>query len=380
MKTPIYLDYNATTPVATEVADAMLPFLREHFGNPSSSHPFGRIAAQAVAEARNHVAALIGARAHEIAFTGCATEADNLALLGVARAFGHTKRHLIISAIEHPGVMEPAKHLQDEGWELSVMPVDGFGRVSPEDLARALRPDTALVSIMHANNEIGTIQPIREIARITRERGVLLHTDAAQSAGKIPVDVDTLGVDLLSLAGHKFYAAKGVGALYIRQNTPVRNIIFGAEHEHGLRPGTENVPAVVGLGVAARLARERLPRATGHLRGLRDQLHARLLEAIPGLILNGHPEERLPNTLNVSFPRASARTLLEQADQIVAASLGSACHSEHDAVSGVLAALGADAARAAGAVRLSVGMMTTPDEVSRAAGGLIESWRTLTRP
>lgn len=317
-------------------------------GGPSSSQ-----FSQAVAEARNQVAALIG-----------------------ARALGDTKRHLVVSAIEHPAVMAPALHLQEGGWSLTVVPVDGFGRVSPEDIAQALRPDTALVSVMHANNEIG-IQPLREIAQITRERGVLLHTDAAQSAGKIPVDVDTLGVDLLTLAGHKFYATKGVGALYIRQNTPVRSISFGADHEHGLRPGTENVPAIVGFGVAARLARERLPLATRHLRELRDQLHARLIEAMPGLILNGHPDQRLPNTLHVSFPGTSGRRLLDQCSQIVAASLGSACHSEHGAVSGALAAIGVDPVRAAGAVRLSVDTMTTPDEVNRAANGLIEAWRTV---
>lgn len=375
MTAPIYLDYNATTPVAPEVVEAMLPFLREHFGNPSSSHPFGHLAAQAVAKARRQVAMLIGAQAHEIVFTGCATEANNLALLGVARALGGTKRHLVVSAIEHPAVMAPAKHLRDEGWDLTVLPVDEYGRVSPESIGQALRPDTALVSVMHANNEIGTIQPIREIAQITRERGVLLHTDAAQSAGKIAVNVDTLGVDLLTLAGHKFYATKGVGALYIRQNTVVRNITFGADHEQGVRPGTENVPAVVGFGVAAKLARERLPQTTRHLRELRDQLHAHLIDAIPGLVLNGHAEERLPNTLHLSFPGTSGRRLLEQARDIVAASLGSACHSEHDAVSGVLAAMGVDSLRAVGAVRLSVGTMTTADEVCRAASGLIKAWR-----
>lgn len=379
MNAPIYLDYNATTPIAPEVADAMLPFLREHFGNPSSSHPFGRRAALAVAEARSHVAALIGARADEIVFTGCATEANNLALLGVARAVGETKRHLVISSIEHPAVLAPAKHLQEQGWSITIVPVDEFGRVSPADIANALRPDTALVSVMHANNEVGTIQPIREIAHITRERGVLLHTDAAQSVGKIPVGVDALGVDLLTLAGHKFYATKGVGALYVRQGTPIRSVLYGADQEHALRPGTENVPAIVGLGVAARLARERLPEATAHLRSLRDRLHTLVADAIPGLMLNGHQEERLPNTLHVSFPGVTGRALLEKASDVVAASLGSACHSEHDAVSGVLAAMSIDAARASGAVRLSVGAMTSDDDVTQAAAGLIWAWRQLAR-
>ena len=378
MNAPIYLDYNATTPVAPEVVDIMLSCLRQHFGNPSSAHPFGRVAAQTVATARAQVAALIGAQADEVVFTGCATEANNLALLGVARALGASKRHLVVSAIEHPAVMGPARQLEEQGWSLTVVPVDAEGLVSPYDVAQALRSDTALVSVMHANNEVGTIQPITEIARITRERGVLLHTDAAQSAGKIPIDVVSLGVDLLTLAGHKFYASKGVGALYVRAKTPLRGISFGADHEHGLRPGTENVAAIAGLGVAARLARARLPELGAQLRARRDQLHALLSVAIPGLILNGHPLERLPNTLHVSFPAVSGRRLLAHAAHIVAASLGSACHSEHDAVSGVLAAMGADSARAAGAVRLSVGAMTTADDVQRAAQGLLEAWKTAT--
>ena len=378
MNAPIYLDYNATTPVAPEVADAILPFLREHFGNPSSSHPYGRFAAQAVAQARSHVAALIGARDDEIIFTGCATEANNLAVLGVAHALRGAKRHLVVSAIEHPAVLAPATHLEAAGWSLSVVPVDRFGLVSPDEVARAIRPDTALVSVMHANNEVGTIQPIAEIARITRARGVLLHTDAAQSAGKIPVDVDTLGVDLLTLAGHKFYATKGVGALYVRRDTPLRGISFGAEHERGLRPGTENVPAIVGLGVAAQLGRERLSQVTGRLRELRDR--------------TPRVDDRSYTGARVEWPSGSAssqhsqrivwdgRRLLDHARYIVAASLGSACHSEHDAVSGVLAAMGLDAVRAFGAVRLSVGNMTLPGEVSVAANGLIEAWRTVARP
>ena len=257
------------------------------------------------------------------------------------------------------------------------MPVDEYGQVSPAEIAAAMRPETALVSIMHANNEVGTLQPVREIAEITRARGVLLHTDAAQSAGKVPVDVNTLGVDLLTLAGHKFYATKGVGALYVRQGTPIQPVLFGADQEGELRPGTENVPAIVGFGAAARLARERLPAAATHLHELRELLHLRLLERIEGLMLNGHPQQRLPNTLHVSFPGVSGRDLLQQAASVVAASVSSACHSEHDAVSGVLAAMGIEAARAAGAVRLSVGLMTTVDEVEQAATALVRAWQHL---
>lgn len=373
MKTPIYLDYNATTPVAPEVADAIRPFLDMHFGNPSSSHVYGLSARQAVVEARASVAALIGAQDDEIIFTGSATEANNLALLGVASALGQTKRHLVVSAIEHPAVMQPAQHLRETGWELTVVPVDSYGRVDPYAVAAAVRPDTALVSIMHANNEVGTIQPIAEIARLIKPMGVLFHTDAAQSAGKVELDVEALGGDLLTLAGHKFYATKGVGALYVRTGTPIKPILFGADQEHGLRPGTENVPLIAGLGAAAKLARERLPAATQKMRGLRDALHERLAAAVPGLALNGHPTERLPNTLHLSFSGISGRDLLSRVAGQVAASVGSACHSEADAVSGVLAAMGCDADRARGAVRLSVGWMTTPEEIEIAATALSEA-------
>lgn len=376
---PVYLDYNATTPVAPEVLEAMLPYLREEFGNPSSSHGPGSRAAQAVAQAREQVAALIGARCDEVVFTGCATEANNLALLGVARALDGTRRHLVVSAVEHPAVMEPARHLESLGWSVTVVPVDRHASVSVDEVVRSLRPDTALVSVMHANNEVGTIQPVAEIARQARARGVLVHTDAAQSAGKVAIDVDELGVDLLTLAGHKFYATKGVGALYVRAGTPVTRILHGADQEQGLRPGTENVPAIVGIGAAARLARERLPADAARLRQLRDRLHARLAEAIPGLQLNGHPERRLPNTLHVSFPGVTGRALLQASASGVAASLGSACHSEHDAVSGVLAAMGIEPLRASGAVRLSVGVVTTQDDVDRAAAGLIAAWQQCRR-
>ncbi|MFA7399560.1 MAG: cysteine desulfurase family protein [Sideroxydans sp.] len=372
MNPPIYLDYNATTPVALEVADAIQPFLDVHFGNPSSSHAYGISARQAVAAARASVAALIHAQDDEIVFTGSATEANNLALLGVARALDQTKRHLVVSAIEHPAVMQPALYLRDMGWDLTVVPVDGYGRVDPRAVVAAVRPDTALVSIMHANNEVGTIQPIAEIARLIKPMGVLFHTDAAQAAGKIELDVDALGVDLLTLAGHKFYATKGVGALYVRSGTPIKPILFGANQEHGLRPGTENVPLIVGLGEAAKVARQRLPVATENLRALRDALHERLMVVFPSLVLNGHPTERLPNTLNVSFPGISGRDLLSRVADRVVASVGSACHSDTDTVSGVLAAMGCDVSRARGAVRLSVGRMTTLEEVEIVATAISE--------
>jgi len=379
MSLPVYLDYNATTPVAPEVADAIAPYLREHYGNASSAHTHGRRAAQAVAEARAQLAALIGAASEEIVFTGCATEANNLAVCGVARALAAGKRHLVISAVEHPAVHAPAMHLRETGWDVSVVPVDGAGRVDAGAVAAAVRDDTALVSIMHANNEVGTIQPVAEIAQHVRPRGVLLHTDAAQSPGKIPVRVDELGVDLLTLAGHKFYATKGVGALYVRRGTRLAPVLFGAGQERGLRPGTENVPAIVGLGEAARLAAERLADAAPRMRRLRDRLHALLAAGVPELRLNGHPDHRLPNTLNVSFPEVAGEALLAAAGAEVAASVGSACHAGSHVPSGVLAALGADLARALGAVRLSVGAYTTDADVERAARALVAAWQALPR-
>jgi len=373
---PIYLDYNATTPIAPEVLEAMTPFLTDHFGNPSSSHPYGTRAAETVAKARGEVAALLGAHHDEIVFTGCATEANNLALRGVARALRGKGRHLVTSATEHPAVLVPAERLRSDGWEITVLPVDPDGRVDPDDLARAIRPDTVLVSIMLANNETGTLQPVAELARIAHAAGTLFHTDAAQAAGKISVGVDELGVDLLTLAGHKFYAPKGVGALYVRRGTALEPVLVGAGQEYGLRPGTENTPHLVALGAAARLARERLSDLPLRLRSLRDTLHDRLQQEIPGLQLNGHPQERLPNTLNLSFPDVSGRDLLAACANL-AASVGSACHEEGDAVSGVLAAMGCDARRTRGAVRLSLGRDNDPVQIEAAAQALIAGWKQL---
>jgi len=377
MPASVYLDYNATTPVAPEVAEAIRPYLYQLFGNPSSAHSHGRVARAAVDRARGEVADLLGARPQEVVFTGCATEASNLAILGAARAGVDERRHLVTSAVEHPAVMVPMRRLESEGWSLTVVPVDSTGHVAVADVERALRPDTLLVSIMHANNEVGTIQPIARIAALTRARGILLHTDAAQSVAKIPVNVHELGADLLSVAGHKFYATKGVGALWVRPGVRLAPPVVGADHEHGLRPGTENVPAIVGLGCAARLGLGRLGEATAHLTRLRDRLHQALGQAVPGLTLNGHPQARLPSTLNFSFPGVSGRDLLAAVDDSLSASLGSACHSEHEAVSGVLAAMGCNATRAMGAVRLSVGWPTTETEVDTAAHALASAWERL---
>ncbi len=375
MKLPVYLDHNATTPVAPEVADAIEPFLRAEYGNPSSSHVYGRRAHDAVERARTQVAALIGAQESEIVFTGSATEANNLAILGVARALRQVKRHIVTSSIEHPAVTRPCERLKEDGWDLAVVPADRNARVDPEALSGALRDDTALVTVMHANNEVGTLQEIAAIADRAHARGALVHTDAAQSVGKIPVNVEALGVDLLTIAGHKFNATKGVGALYVRRGTPLSPPIVGAGHEGGLRPGTENVPAIVGLGEAARLARERLPRAEEHLRRMRDLLHRLLAEGMPGLALNGHPEHRLPNTLNLSFPGVRGLELLAAVEGDIAASVGSACHAGSETASGVLAAMGMENDRALGALRLSVGVSTTEEEIRHAAQALTAAIR-----
>lgn len=375
MTDPIYLDYNATTPVDPSVLEAMLPWLKEGYGNPSSDHAYGKRAKVAVETARAQVAELIGAGPGEIVFTACATEANNLAILGMASALRETpRRRLLYSGVEHPAVAKPMQHLAETGWRVEVIPVDHAGRV--EDEALEIPPDTALVSVMLANNEVGTIQPIRAIADAAHAAGALMHVDAAQAASKIPVDVDGLGADLLTLAGHKMYAPKGVGALYVRAGTPIQAIQFGAGHEGGLRPGTENVPHIVALGEAARLAGEALEEESARVRALRDDLHRRLAQAIPGLALNGHPDERLPNTLSLSFPLVSGWQVLERAPG-VAASTGSACHAGQHAASGVLGAMGLSAERAAGAVRLSLGRFSTNGDIETAAGALIAAWQSL---
>ena len=372
----IYLDYNATTPVAPEVFEAMRPFLAGEFGNPSCDYPLGLAARDAVRQARQEVAALLGCPPQEIVFTSGATEANNTVIKGVAAH--HGRGRIITCATEHPAVLAPCRYLQSQGFGLAILPVDGTGRLDPEEVRRALTPDTILISVMHANNETGALQPIREIGALAREAGVPFHTDAAQSVGKIPVDVEELQVDFLTVAGHKFYAPKGVGALYLRSGAAIAPLLHGASQEGGRRAGTENVPYLAALGAACRLARERLPGAAAHLQNLRDRLHELLLAEIPGLILNGPEKERLPNTLNVSFPGISGGELMAGLPEL-AASLGSACHAGQEAVSPVLAAMGVSAAVARGAVRFSLGAPTTRAEVDQAAARLLTRVRDLSR-
>ncbi|MFL5807187.1 MAG: cysteine desulfurase family protein [Roseiflexaceae bacterium] len=367
MTIPIYLDYNATTPIDPAVVDAMEPYLRDQFGNPSSDHAYGYCTRAAVQIAREQLAALLGAAPEEVVFTGGGSEANNLAIKGVAYALRARGNHLVTSAVEHPAVASPLRFLERQGYRVTTLPVDADGRVDPAQVAAAITDQTILVSIMHANNEVGTLQPIRAIADIAHARGVLVHTDAAQTIGKLPVRLSDLGVDLLTVVGHKLYAPKGIGALIVRQDVPLEPLIHGAGHEDGRRAGTENVPYVVGLGRAAALALERLPEYQERVRALRDTLHRRILERVPTAILNGHPVERLPNTLNLSFPGVNAAALLAAIRDQVACSTGSACHAGHAAPSQVLLAMGRDAEFASAALRLSLGWATTAQEVQQAA-------------
>jgi cysteine desulfurase NifS/selenium donor protein len=363
---PIYLDYNATTPVDPAVAEAMLPYLYEHFGNPSSTHAYGVATKQAVERARAQVCRLIACEPEEILFTSGGSESNNMAIKGVASALHARGRHIVISAVEHPAVIEPCEALRAAGFHLTLVAVDAQGRVDPHAVARALTPETILVSIMHANNEIGTIQPIAEIAAAIRGHGAVLHTDAAQSVGKIPVDVGALGVDLLSIAGHKLYGPKGVGALYVRTGIQLPSLIHGAAHEAGRRAGTENVLEIVGLGKACEVARERLDASQAHSRALRDRLWEGLAARVADLRRNGDPENGLPNTLSVCIPGVDATTLLAEIGDRVAASAGAACHAEGVDMSTVLKAIGVPVRFAMGTVRFSVGRGTTAEEVDRA--------------
>ena len=363
----IYLDHNATTPVEPEVADAISAALREQFGNPSSVHAFGQQAKAALDEARDRVASSLGASASDIVFTGGGTEGDNLALRGLSgMPTLASRRHIVVSAIEHEAVRNTAQVLARQGWRVTEVPVGSLGVVAPDDLRRAMQTDTAIVAVMHANNEIGTIQPVAELARIAHEAGALFHTDAVQSAGKIPVDVAALGVDMLAISAHKFGGPKGVGAIWIRSGLSLSPILTGGRQERGRRAGTENVPALVGLGVAARLASERLASAGSRITALRDRLEHGILERVPGTTVNGDRERRVPNTTNISFEAVEGESLVIALDlEGIAVSTGSACSSGTLEPSHVLRALGLPAARVQSAIRFSLGPPTTESDIDR---------------
>jgi len=360
----VYLDHSATTPVRPEVLEAMLPFLQGRFGNPSSLHSWGREAKKALEEAREQVAALIGARPEEIVFTSGGTEADNLAITGAAYANARKGKHIIISSIEHHAALDTAAHLQKQGFKVTFLPVTAEGLVRVEDVAEAITGETILISVMHANNEVGTIQPIAEIGRLAKEKGIVFHSDAVQSAGKIPINVDELGVDLLSLSAHKIYGPKGVGALYVRKGTRLEPILHGGAQERKRRPGTENMPGIVGFGKAAELARQEMAGEAERLRKLRDKLLDGIVARIPHVIITGHRWQRLPNHASVCVKYVEGESMLLSLDmQGVAASSGSACTSGSLDPSHVLLAMGLPHEVAHGSLRLTLGRENTEEDI-----------------
>ncbi len=380
----VYFDYNATTPVTAEVAEAVARATRDLFGNPSSVHHHGQQAKAALDEARSAIAHLIGAEPTEVVFTSGGTEADNFAIRGLADALEASgRKHLVASAIEHEAVLNTLKALTRRGWTTSLIPVDHSGIVTPEALAATLRDDTALVSIMHANNEIGTIQPIAELAAVAHGRGALFHTDAVQSAGKIPVDIKALNVDLLALSAHKFNGPKGTGALWIKRGTRLLPILTGGKHERNRRAGTENVPAIVGMGVAATAAQRKLVSEAARLSALRDRLEAGVLERVTGTAVNGNRDRRVPNTTNISFDRVEAESLLIALDlEGISVSTGSACSSGTLEPSHVLKAMGLPVHRTQNSLRFSLGQFSTDEEVDRLLAvlpGAVDKLRALTR-
>ena len=373
---PIYLDYNATTPIAKEVADVMRPYLEHYFGNPSSVHSYGVKTKMAVEKARRQIAELINCDPSEIIFTSGGTESNNYAIKGIALSNKNRGNHIITSAVEHPAVFEVCSYLEKNGFEISTIDVDEYGIIKMDDLQAAIRPETILITVMHANNEVGSIQPIAEITKLAKEHDIFLHSDAAQSLGKIPVDVQKMGVDLLSIAGHKLYAPKGIGALYIRKGVHLEKLIHGADHEQNLRAGTENVLEIVGLGAAAELAKNHLDENKEHYQATRDYLQKLLTNALPTVKINGHPEKRLPNTLSISFPRVEANTLIDRLEG-VAASAGAACHAESVDVSAVLEAMLVPLDFAMGTIRFSTGRGITMTDIKTAADEIIRTVKQL---
>jgi cysteine desulfurase len=372
---PVYLDYNATTPVDPDVLKAMLPYLGDEFGNPSSAHALGRRARDAVEAARGEVAILIGAMPDEILFTSGGTEANNIAIRGAAST-GRARSAIVTTAIEHPATEACCAYLESQGKTVTRIRPDADATVDPEKFIAAIDDNTALATIIHAQNETGTLQPVAAISAAARRRGTAIHADAAQSVGKIAVDVDELGVDLLSIAGHKLYAPKGIGALYIRRGFDLSPLLLGAGQERGRRPGTENVAFIVALGEACRIAKRHLQAGLHELESLANELYGRLQREIPGIRLVGHPVQRLPNTLNLLFPGVSGRRLLECCPGVFASN-GSACHADSEEPSAILTALGISPDEALGSVRLSLGRHTSGADVEVAASQLVAAWRTL---
>jgi cysteine desulfurase len=368
----IYLDYNATTPIAKEVADAIMPFVLEDFGNPSSAHPMGIKAKEALEKARKQIAHLLGCETNEIIFTSGGTESNNMVLKSLAWTLRSKGAHIVTTRIEHPAIINTALFLMETGCDVTFLPVDSYGHVDPEEVKKAIRRDTILITVMHANNETGTIQPIADISSIAREHGIAFHTDAAQSVGKIEVRVDDLGVDFLTIAGHKLYAPKGVGALYIRDGIVIEPFMHGGGQEMGLRSGTENVMLNVGLGKACELISENIADEIPRIRALRDRLHEQIRSAVPDVVLNGHPEMRLPNTLFVSFPGIAGEEILAQIPELCT-STGAACHDRSVTLSHVLAAMGVSKEVGMGAIRLTLGRPTTEEEVYQAAQWIVEA-------
>lgn len=368
------MDHSATTPVAPEVQAAMLPYFGEKFGNASSLHQSGREAKEALEDSREKVAALLGARAEEIIFTSGGTESDNLALKGIARKNRKQGKHLITTQIEHPAILETCRALEKDGFEVTYLPVTGEGLVELSTLEASIRPDTILISVMHANNEVGTIQPLEEIGRLAAERDIYLHSDAVQSVGKIPVNVDDLGVDLLSLSAHKLYGPKGVGALYIRKGTKIESIIQGGGHERRLRSGTENISGIVGLARAAELAERNMPREAERLAGLRDRLAELVLGKVKEAWINGTMKKRLPSNLNFGFKYVEGESLLLFLDSKgICVSTGSACSSHKLEPSHVLMSLGLKPEECHGSLRITLGMSNTLDEVEYVADSIVEA-------
>lgn len=365
---PIYLDYNATTPVDPIVVEAILPYLTAHFGNPSSSHAYTHATHHAIGKAREQVAQLLGCMSDEVIFTGCGSESDTLAVRGIALSYRERGNHIITQVTEHPAILNVCSALTRlHGFRVTYLPVDTYGRVSPADVEAAIDDETVLVTIMHANNETGTLQPIAEIAEIAHKHGAFMHTDASQSVGKIATDVRALDVDLLTVAGHKLYAPKGIGALYVRRGLHLEPVLYGGGQEAGRRAGTENVAFIVGLGTAALLAHEQRSASASRLQSLRDELQKRLEEALPGAVhVNGHPTHRLPNTLNVSIDGIVGEAVLAATPRL-ASSTGSACHEGSTEPSSVLMAMGLSRERALGALRLTLGRWSTIEEVHEAA-------------